>query len=107
MAGTAQTATTGASANPIIPAKTRWCAKLRVMAEGGTLVPCRIAGDEDHTAACVGVSGADAATVILSAATSYRNWQDTSRDPHALSATRMAAGGEPYTEIFRRGLPGP
>ena len=95
MAGTAQTVTAGASANPIIPAKTRWYAKLRVMAEGGTLARCRIAGDEDRTAACVGVSGANAATVILSAATSYKNWQDTSGDPQALAAARMAAAGKP------------
>jgi alpha-L-fucosidase 2 len=104
MAGTAQTVTAGASANPIIPAKTRWCARLEVVPEGGTLAPCRIAADEDRTAACVGVSGANAATVILSAATSYRNWQDTSGDPQALVAARMAAAREPYTKLLARHL---
>lgn len=104
MSGTAQTVTGGASANPVIPAKTRWCAKLRVMTEGGRLAPCRIAGDEDRTAACVGVSEANAATVILSAATSYKNWHDTSGDPQALAATRMAAAGKPYTELLARHL---
>jgi alpha-L-fucosidase 2 len=104
MAGTAQTVTAGASANPIIPVKTRWCARLRVMAEGGTLARCRIAGDEDRTLACVEVSRANAATLILSAATSYKNWQDTSGDPQALAATRMAAAGKPYTELLARHL---
>ena len=104
MSGTAQTVTAGASANPTIPAQTRWCARLRVATEGGTLSPCRIAGDEDRAAACVGVSGANAATVILSAATSYKNWQDTSGDPQALAAARMAAAGKPYTELLARHL---
>jgi alpha-L-fucosidase 2 len=36
MAGMAQSVTAGASANPMIPAKTRWCARLRVVPEGGT-----------------------------------------------------------------------
>jgi alpha-L-fucosidase 2 len=103
-AGTAQTVTAGASANPIIPAKTRWCARLWVEPEGGRLAPCRIAADEDRTAACVGVSGANAATVILSAATSYKNWQDTSGDPRALAAARVAAAGKPYTELLARHL---
>ena len=104
MAGTAQTVTAGASADPMIPARTRWCARLRVVPEGGRMVPCRIAADEDRTAACVGVSGANAATVILSAATSYKNWQDTSGDPQALAAARMAAAGKPYTELLARHL---
>ncbi len=104
MAGAAQTVTSGASANPVIPAMTRWCARLRVVPEGGTLAPCRIAGDEDRTAACVAVSGANAATVILSAATSFRNWQDTGGDPHSLASARMSAAGKPYAELLARHL---
>ena len=104
MSGTAQTLTSGASANPAIPAQTRWSARLRVVPEGGTLSGCRIAGDEDRTAACVEVAGANAATVILSEATSYKSWQDTSGDPQALSATRMANAGKPYTDLLARHL---
>lgn len=104
MSGTAQTVTAGASAAPVIPAKTRWCARLRVVPEGGTLAPCRIAGDADRTAACVAISGANAATVILSAATSYKNWQDTSGDPKALAAARVAAARKPYPELLSRHL---
>ena len=100
MSGTAQTVTQGASANPVIPAKTRWSAMLRVIPEGGALGPCRVEGDEDRTAACVSVSGANAATVILSAATSYRNWDDISGDPESLSRTRLAAAAKPYRELL-------
>jgi alpha-L-fucosidase 2 len=104
MSGTAATVTSGASANPAIPATTRWSARLRVVPEGGTLSGCRVVGDEDRTAACVQVTGANAATVILSEATSYKSWQDTSGDPQALAAARMAAAGKPYAELLARHL---
>jgi len=104
MSGMAETVTQGASANPVIPAKTRWSARLRVIPEGGALGPCRVEADEDRTAACVSVSGANAATVILSAATSYRNWDDTSGDPESLSRTRLAAAARPYRQLLSRHL---
>ena len=105
MTGIAETVTSGASANPTIPAKTRWDARLRIVAEGGKLEPCRIEGDEDRTSACVAVSGANAATVIVSAATSYKNWQDTSGDAQAVAAARMAgAAGKPYRNLLSRHL---
>jgi len=104
MSGTAQTLTSGASANPTIPATTRWSARLRVVPEGGALSGCRVEGDQDRTAACVQVSGANAATVILSEATSYRSWQDTSGDAQALASTRMAAAAKPHAELLARHL---
>jgi alpha-L-fucosidase 2 len=104
MTGTAQTVTSGASANPTIPASTQWAARLRVVPEGGTLGGCRIEGDEDRTAACVAVSGASAVTVILSEATSYKNWRDTSGDAKALAAARMGGAGKPYRELLSRHL---
>ena len=104
MSGTAQTVTSGASANPTIPATTRWYARLRVVPEGGTVAGCKIAGDEDRTAACVAVSGANAATIILSAATSYKNWQDVSGDPQAIAMARIAAAAKPYQELLSRHL---
>ena len=105
MTGTAETVTSGASANPTIPAQTRWDARLRIVPEGGALAPCRIEGDQDRVSACVSVSGANAATIIVSAATSYRSWQDTSGDAQALAAKRLAgAAGKPYRDLLARHL---
>jgi alpha-L-fucosidase 2 len=104
MSGTARTVTSGASGNPAVSAKTRWAARLRVVPEGGALGACRIDGDEDRTGACVEVTGANAVTVIVSAATSYNNWRDTSGDPQALSGARIAAAGKPYRELLARHL---
>ena len=105
MMGTAETVTSGASANPTISAEMRWDARLRIMTEGGMLAPCRIAGDQDRTSACAAVSGANAATVIVSAATSYKSWQDTSGDARALAAARMAgAAGKPYLDLLSQHL---
>ncbi len=104
MTGTAQTVASGASANPTIPAKTRWAARLRVVPEGGRLGPCRIAEDEDRTAACVAITGANAVTVFVSAATSYKSWNDTSGDAQALAAARMAGARKSYGELLTRHL---
>ncbi|HUP04987.1 MAG TPA: glycoside hydrolase family 95 protein [Bryobacteraceae bacterium] len=105
MSGTAQTVTTGASANPTIPATTRWYARMRIIPEGGKLGSCRVEGDEERTAACVSVTGANAATLILTAATSYRNWQDNSGDPRAIATARMtAAATKPYADLLARHL---
>ena len=104
MSGTAETVTSGASANPVIPAKTRWCARLRVVPEGGALAPCKVSGDEDRTAACVAVSGANAATIILAAATGYKSWQDLSGDPQAIASARIVSSAKPYRELLARHL---
>ncbi len=105
MMGAAETVMSGASANPTIPAKTRWAARLRILPDGGAIAPCRIEGDEARVSACLSVSGANAATVIVSAATSYKSWHDTSGDAQALAAERMAgAAGKSDRDLLVRHL---
>ena len=66
-------------------------ARLRVVPEGGKLA---------RTADGLSVEGADAATLILVAATSFRNWKDTSGDPKALCEKQLAAiGPRPFGEL--------
>lgn len=56
-------------------------ARLRVMAEGGTT-----AVEQEALV----VTGADSATLLLSAATSYRNYRDVSGDPEAPAKASLA-----------------
>jgi len=57
-------------------------AHLRVLPEGGKVTT---------TADGLNVEGADAATLVLAAATSYKNWRDVSGDPRALCEKHLAA----------------
>jgi alpha-L-fucosidase 2 len=104
MNGSAETVTTGRSANPVIPAKIRWQARVRIIPEGGTLGDCRVAEDEDRTHACTSVNGADAVTIVLAAATNYVKWNDISADPDRRVRERMAAARMPYQKLLARHL---
>lgn len=64
----------------VVPSVLKYTARLRVRAEGGQL---SAQGEALHLA------GADSATLLLTAATSYRNYQDVSGDPAAASQTAL------------------
>jgi alpha-L-fucosidase 2 len=104
MDGMAETLTTGGSAHPIIPAKLRWRAELRVIPEGGTITHDRIDEDEDPTSACVSVTHADAVTLLLAGATSYVRWNDISADPAPRVDAFMRAADMPYQVLRTRHL---
>jgi alpha-L-fucosidase 2 len=64
----------------VVPSVLKYTARLRVRAEGGRL---SAQGEALH------VAGADSATLLLTAATSYRNYQDVSGDPAAASQAAL------------------
>ncbi len=64
----------------VIPGRLKLEARLRVVADGGTA---------KVTDEAVQVNGADAVTLLLVAATSYRDYQDVSADPSARCASFM------------------
>ena len=103
MEGSAETVTTGPSADPlIVPAKVSWQSQLRVIPEGGTLSRDRMEGDEDRLAACLSVSGADAVTLVLAGATNYVSWNDISADAVARVDGMMKAAETPYDGLLAR-----
>ena len=69
----------------------RFVARARVQAEGG-----RIAATDERLM----VRGADAVTILVAIATSYRHYDDTSADPDALTSAHLAAASaRPYARI--------
>jgi alpha-L-fucosidase 2 len=56
--------------------------RVRVLADGGTI---------NTTSNSVAVANADSATILIAAATSYRNFQDVSGDPEAIVKAQIAA----------------
>jgi alpha-L-fucosidase 2 len=75
---------------------TRFAIEVRVLAEGGNVVA---------TTEGITVTGADAATVLVTAATSFRNFRDVSGDPEAAAgATMEAAAGREYEALLARHL---
>jgi alpha-L-fucosidase 2 len=56
--------------------------RVKVLAEGGTL---------SATSNTVAVTNAKSATLLIAAATSYRNYQDVSGDPEAITKAQIAA----------------
>ena len=73
------------------PSKLRFEARLLARAVGGAV---------EVTEEAVRIEGADAATLILTAATSYRNYTDISADPAARCAKVLAnLGDKPYAVI--------
>jgi alpha-L-fucosidase 2 len=58
--------------------------RVRVLTEGGTV---------NTTSNAVAAVNADSATILIAAATSYRNFQDISGDPEANVRTQIAAAG--------------
>jgi len=103
MQGSAETLIEGRSAHPVIPAKIRWFARLRVVPEGGSLGTCRVAEDEDRTAACTSVTGANAVTLVLAAATNYVRWNELGGDPEGVVRKRVAGAG-PYRLLLEHHL---
>ncbi|MHC4251361.1 MAG: glycosyl hydrolase family 95 catalytic domain-containing protein [Planctomycetota bacterium] len=70
----------------------RFEAEFEVRAEGGRVE----LADESAT-----VSGADAATLVLAAATSYVNYRDVSADPHERCEERLAAVADKSYDALR------
>jgi len=60
----------------------RFQARAKVMAKGGKI---------STTGNVISVAGADSATVLIAAATSYRSFKDVSGDPQATTARQIAA----------------
>jgi alpha-L-fucosidase 2 len=75
------------------PGALRFRARVRVLAEGSKPVA---------DGAGVRVSGANAATILVAMATSYKSYKDVSGDPEALTqATIAAAAPKPYAGLKR------
>ena len=68
-------------------------ARVRVVAEGG-----KTSGKGET----VSVSGADSATLLISAATSYKSYKDVSGDPEALTRATVAAASKRPFQVMRR-----
>ncbi len=73
-----------------IPGVVRWTALVQALAEGGT-----VQADNSR----LSVAGADAATLFVSLATSYKNYADASGDPDALAAAYLEAARKPNAEL--------
>jgi alpha-L-fucosidase 2 len=67
-------------------------ARVRVLAQGGTTN----AGKES-----ISVRGADSATLLIAAATSYKNYKDITGDPEALSKNYLAAASKKPLDALR------
>jgi alpha-L-fucosidase 2 len=75
-----------------LPAALKYEARVRVIAEGGTL-----AAREGELV----LSGADSALIVIAAATSYRRFDDVGGDPAAACRARIgAAAGKSYGVLF-------
>ena len=69
----------------------RFQARVRVLVEGGKM---------DAARDSLTVSGADAATILVAAATSYRSYKDVSGDPEVLAKSHIAgASARRYEEL--------
>jgi alpha-L-fucosidase 2 len=68
-------------------------ARVRVVARGGRTEP---------GADTISVSGADSATLLVSVATSYRNYKDASADPEALAKRHLASASRKTFDAVRR-----
>jgi alpha-L-fucosidase 2 len=104
MNGAVETVATGRSATPVVvPSRTRWQTRMKVIPSGGAVAECRIAEDEDRTAACISVKNADAVTIVLAAATSFVKWNaEPNADPGPIVAERIAAARLPYEQLRAR-----
>jgi len=69
----------------------RYESRLKALPEGGTM---RLDWDE------LGITGADAVTLLIAAATNFVNYKDVSGDPHArIEVALAAAAGKPYETL--------
>jgi alpha-L-fucosidase 2 len=76
----------------------RFEARARVFAEGGRHFAERL--PKSPAAAALFVKGADSATILVAAATSYRNYVDVSGDPAALTKAALArASVKPFERL--------
>jgi len=73
-----------------IPGLTRWTALARAAGEGGTV---------QASADKITVAGANAVTIFVSIATSYKNYADVSGDPDTLAAGHLDAAQKPYGDL--------
>lgn len=76
-----------------IPGALRFQARVRVLTKGGKLT----AGKDN-----VSVSGADSATLMIAAATSYKNCKDVSGDPETLTRECLAKALQKQVDVLRR-----
>jgi alpha-L-fucosidase 2 len=75
-----------------IPGALKFQARVRVVAEGGTV---KAASDS------IAVENADSATILIAAATSYRNFQDVTGDPEAVVKGQIAAAeAKPWDNLL-------
>ena len=68
-----------------IPGALKYQARVRVLAQGGATTTAT------NT---ISVAGADSATLLIAAATSYRNFQDVSGEPEAIVKRQLAAAAK-------------
>jgi len=68
-----------------IPGALKFQARVRVVAEGGTITSNRDS---------LSVANADSATLLVAVATSYKNFNDVSGDPEAVVKKQLAAAGK-------------
>ena len=68
-----------------IPGALKFQARVRVLAQGG-----RMTTDTNS----ISVSGANSATLLIAAATSYKNFKDVSGDPEAITRKQIAAASK-------------
>jgi hypothetical protein len=74
-----------------IPGALRFQARTRVLAQGG-----RVAAEKD----AVSVNGADAAMLLIAAATSFRSYRDVGGDPEARTKNQIAAAGKKSFDVL-------
>jgi alpha-L-fucosidase 2 len=68
-------------------------ARVQILTQGGS----KAAENES-----ISVKGADSATLLIAAATSYKNYKDISGDPEALTKNYLAAAGKKPFDTLRR-----
>jgi len=89
-----------ATPNPQIPSLMQWQGRVRVEAEGGAL-----RNVSDSFGLAVRVEKADAVTIILAGATSYKNWNELGADPGArCEAYLKACGDRTFAQLKQRHL---
>lgn len=76
-----------------IPAVLKFTSRARILPQGGRLT----AGTDSLT-----LTGADAAVIVLDAATNYKNYHDVTGDPDTLTANRIAAASKRSYEKLRQ-----
>ena len=76
-----------------VPGVLKYAARLKVVADGG-----QVSAKDDS----IVVENADSAMILLTAATSYRNFQDVSADPVSLTEQTMTEAARSYLGLWER-----